>query len=312
MLPWVKSLLVASALLTASTRLPAPTGGSLEIRRPRAAQIAIHAGAFKMGISDEALKAVLNDCHDQLGPSAARKCDPSDAFPTFPFQFELGPRLDSAMRTVYLRAFHIDRIEVTVAAYRSCVQAGACAPEPLLMPDRRFLGPELPLTWVTWDEARSYCQWRGGRLPSEAEWERAARSIDGRTYPFGNLPRPDWVNHGKLYVANELGPLPAVLLRPDQSDGYPLLSPAGAFRRGASADGVLDLAGNVSEWTEDVFAPEPPQLAARVSPHGPPAGPMRTVRGGSFRQPMLYQRTTVRMGVTPDARSSEIGFRCAQ
>jgi formylglycine-generating enzyme required for sulfatase activity len=297
----VTPLLLVLPLLGA--RIEAPTGRSTEVQRPREAMIAIAAGTFMMGANERAIRDAQVQCREQIGSAAARKCDSNEAFL---FSFE-GPA-----KKVFVSAFRIDRVEVTVAAYRACVQAGACVPEPLLQPDPRFGKPDLPLTSVTWHEANQYCAWRGGRLPSEAEWERSARSVDSRTFPWGNVAEGGWLNHGKFHVLNELGPMPTPLLRPDDSDGYTLLAPAGAFTRGASADGVLDLAGNVSEWTSDGFGAEPPQVASQVNPRGPAVGQFRALRGGSFRQPMVLQRNTARNGLPPDARSSEVGFRCVK
>jgi formylglycine-generating enzyme len=291
------TLLLLAALI-------APTGRATEINRPREAMIAVPAGTFTMGASERAVRDAQAACREQLGPHAARRCEESGD--TFLFAIE------RPEKKVYVSAFWLDRVEVTVAAYRACVQAGVCAPEPLLVPDARFGKPDLPVTMVTWNEATQYCAWRGARLPSEAEWERAARSVDNRTYPWGNVIEPGWLNHGKFHVLNELGPLPTPILRPDESDGFAMLAPAGSFPRGASADGVLDLAGNVSEWTRDVFGHEPPQVASQVNPRGPAVGSYRALRGGSFRQPMVLQRVTARNGLSPDARSSEVGFRCAR
>jgi formylglycine-generating enzyme len=298
----VTPLLIASVLLLGA-RIETTTGRSTEISRPREAMIPIAAGTFMMGANERAIRDAQAACREQIGAHAARKCDSAD---TFLFSVE-GPA-----KKVHVSAFSLDRVEVTVAAYRACVQAGVCAPEPLLAPDPRFGKPELPVTMVTWNEATQYCSWRGARLPSEAEWERAARSVDSRTYPWGNVVEAGWLNHGKFHVLNELGPIPTPMLRPDDSDGYALLAPAGSFPRGASADGVLDLAGNVSEWTSDVFGIDPPQVASQVNPRGPAAGQFRALRGGSFRQPMVLQRVTTRNGLSPDARSSEVGFRCAR
>jgi formylglycine-generating enzyme required for sulfatase activity len=102
------------------------------------------------------------------------------------------------------------------------------------------------------------------------------------------------------------------MIQADASDGHALLAPVGSHPEGASADGVLDLAGNVAEWTADSFDEAPPQVRSTVNPRGPLVGSLRAVRGGSWRQPLLYLRTTSRDAAAPDARSPEIGFRCAK
>jgi formylglycine-generating enzyme required for sulfatase activity len=276
------------------------SGRTIVAERPLASMVSIPAGTFTMGATDEQRKAAVTLCRDELGPKFEKICDAES------FARE-GPD-----RTVWLSAFHIDRVEVTVQAYRACVQAGACSPQPLLQPDERFLRPELPITSVTADEAEQYCRWRGARLPTEAEWERAARGRDGRTWPWGNRPSASFSNHGKLAIAGELSPMPYAVLQPDPSDGYTFLAPVGSFPQGASADGVLDLSGNASEWTADYFGEEPPQKLGTVNPRGPREGAMRVVRGGSWRQPRMFQRTTSRDGLPVDTRSSELGFRCAR
>lgn len=280
--------------------LEGQTGRALVVERPLEAFIGIPAGTFAMGATKEGIEGALAICREEITGGKERACA-AEVF-----------RAEEPARKVFLSAFQIGRTEVTVRAYRACVQAGVCSPEPLLHRDERFLKPELPITHVTWHEAARYCAFVGGRLPTEAEWERAARGRDGRTWPWGNVARPGHSNHGR-FVAAELWPVPNVpVLQGDPSDGFAFLAPVGAFPQGASPEGLHDTAGNVMEWTADVYAEEPPQSRARVNPRGPAEGPLRTVRGGSWRQPRMFQRTTARDGVAPDARTPEIGFRCAR
>jgi len=215
-------------------------------------------------------------------------------------------------RRVYVSEFAIDRVEVTVAAYRACVRGGGCAPTPLAASDPRFLRPELPMTSVTWGEASAYCAWRGARLPSEAEWERAARGTDGRVWPWGNALKATALNHGRFAGPDDPSGDFAALIRPDASDGAAFLSPVGSHPDGLSPDGLYDMAGNALEWTSDFYRPEPPQASSTVNPRGPDAGALRTLRGGSWRQPPFFARTTYREATQPETRSAEIGFRCVR
>jgi formylglycine-generating enzyme required for sulfatase activity len=275
------------------------TGHTTRVDRPLEAMLPVPAGTFVMGASGEAQRAALRLCLDEISPRMQQACH-ADVFAS-----------EGPATQVYLSGFSIDRVEVTVAAWRKCVQAGACSPAPLLITDARFLAPELPVTSVTWQEARAYCEWRGARLPTEAEWERAARGIDARTWPWGNLLRQDAANHGRFLNAEDVGGAQGPHLRPDDSDGHAFLAPVGSHPDAASPVGALDMAGNAAEWTDDVYHEEPPQRASLVNPHGPAAGSLRTVRGGSWRHPMLFLRTTAREPVPFDTRSPEIGFRCA-
>jgi formylglycine-generating enzyme required for sulfatase activity len=278
----------------------APTGRATVVQRPLEAMMAIRGGAFTMGASMELQSSALELCKDEIGPRNRVAC-----------QREV-VETEGPQRKVYLSPFSIDRVEVTVGAWRACVQAGACSPAPLALADARFLRPNLPVTSVTWSEADQYCAWRGARLPTEAEWERAARGTDGRVWPWGNVLKPGAFNHGRFVGSDDIGSDVIALIRPDASDGAAFLAPVGAHPDGASPDGVLDLAGNVMEWTADYYRSESPQSLATVNPHGPDAGAMRSVRGGSWRQPPFFARTSYREAATPETRSTEIGLRCAR
>jgi formylglycine-generating enzyme required for sulfatase activity len=278
----------------------ARTGGATVVRRPLEAMVPIRGGLFTMGASAELQAAALELCREEIGPRHRASCN-RDVVET-----------EGPQRRVYVSSFAIDRVEVTVGAYRACVRAGACAPTPLTISDARFLGANLPITSVTFGEAEAYCRWRRARLPTEAEWERAARGTDGRVWPWGNLPRMGAFNHGRFAGPDDFGGDLSALIRPDGSDGAVFVAPVASHGDGVSPDGIYDLAGNAMEWTSDYYRSEPPQTSSTVNPHGPDAGAMRVLRGGSWRQPPFFARTTYREATGPDTRSAEIGFRCAR
>jgi formylglycine-generating enzyme len=278
---------------------PAQTGRATVVRRPLEAMVAIRGGLFTMGSSVEAQAAALELCREEISARHRQKC--------------VGEVVESEgpQRRVFVSDFLIDRVEVTVASYRACVRAGACAPTPLALADSRFIAKaELPITSVTFDEADAYCSWRGARLPTEAEWERTARGTDGRIWPWGNVLKPNAFNHGRFTTPDDADGDWNAFMRPDSSDGAAFLAAVGTHPEGASPDGVLDLAGNAMEWTADFYRPEPPQSSATVNPRGPDAGALRVLRGGSWRQPPFFSRTTYREAAVPETRSPEIGFRC--
>ncbi len=277
-----------------------PTNAVVEIKRSLAAMLTVPAGTFIMGSGLDAQRAALRGCTAQVSPLLARNC----AIDLFADE---GPEV-----RVYLGGFAIDRVEVSVAAYRPCAVAGVCSPAPLSPPDARFTQSDWPVTSVTWSEADAYCRWRGGRLPSEAEWERAARGTDGRAWPWGNQEDEARFNHGRFLPAGEQGRIPLLRLWPDASDGYAFLAPVGSYAQGVSPVGALDMAGNVSEWTADYYADKSAQSQSTINPHGPATGTLRVVRGGSWRESAVFARTTSRQGLDPETRASEIGFRCAR
>ncbi len=189
---------------------------------------------------------------------------------------------------VEVRSFRIDRFEVTNSFYASFVEASGGA-EPPFWKRPRFSGPHLPVVGVTWHEARSYCRWARKRLPTEMEWEFAARGNDSRRlYPWGN----------KLAVRN------AVFgLQPDRG------GPRAVGRRpdGASVHGVEDLSGNVWEWVEDSFRSK----SGKSNPVVRGGVTLRTLRGGSWVNGKWAMTVKSRTGDVPSRRLPVYGFRCA-
>jgi len=189
---------------------------------------------------------------------------------------------------VVLDPFWIMRTETTYAQYGRCVAAGACAP-----PRRDgWDDPELaehPVTHVTWQEASDYADWAGGRLPTEAEWEKAARGTDQRAYPWGSeVPSNDLLNFNYALGAT---------------------APVGSYPEGASPFGALDMAGNVEEWVADRYDPEYYAQSPEQNPSGPEEGVFRAVRGGSYYSNSLDVRTFAREKALDTASFDSVGFR---
>jgi eukaryotic-like serine/threonine-protein kinase len=189
---------------------------------------------------------------------------------------------------VFLDAFWIDKYEVTNAQYKMCVVAGACLPSSGYGDDSQYNGDRQPVVGVSWDDAVAYCRWVGGRLPTEAEWEKAARGTDGRIYPWGNDWDPRKVN--------------------SEEGGLGRTADVGSYPDGASPYGALDMAGNVWEWVADWFV-RPYPSGRQVNPTGPAKGGDKVLRGGYWGDLQFNVRTTARFGDDPIAHGNAIGFR---
>lgn len=256
---------------------------SAALSREPVAQLA--AGTFTMGSSDGDVAYASALCQRYSQPGVL--CDAAS------FQDEQPAHL------VQLAAFAIDRTEVTREAYLRCVAAGACVPSRVPDGDARIGELQHPAVLVTAAEAAAYCAFAGGRLPTEAEWERAARAGTARRFPWGN----QWNDR----IANGAPYDPAL---PDQ-DGYRFLAPVGALRDGANPHGLLDMAGNVWELTADHYDAEAYTHAGAVEPRGPVQGELRVIRGGSHTAPPHMLRATQRATVGEAERRPDVGFRCA-
>ncbi len=212
---------------------------------------------------------------------------------------------------VLLTGFWIDQTEVTNWMYSLCVSAKVCQPPYRSSSDMResyFGNPEFdnyPVVYVSWDQARDYCEWAGRRLPTEAEWEKAARGADGRLYPWGN----------SAAAANRLNfadSSTAFDYRDETvNDGYADTSPVGVYLDGASPYGVLDMAGNVWEWVADWYAADYYLVSPDHNPQGPGAGERRVLRGGSWNNGIISMRVINRAHSGPGGASNFSGFRCA-
>lgn len=223
-----------------------------------------------------------------------------------------------AMRTVFLSRFAIGRREVTTAEYRACVSAGGCSLDPLVGGDERYIRDEWPLVNVTWWEATDYCKWRGGRLPTEAEWERAGRGDDTRAWPWGDVDRPNDFNHGRptAEMARGVTGLGDLIGDPDDSDGALFMAPPGSYPWNRGPYGTVDQSGNVAEWIYDGWSENGYEGLPSTNPvREPSLFDPRVVRGGSWRQIIAAGRVDTRDFFgdesLPNTRLPYLGFRCA-
>lgn len=195
------------------------------------------------------------------------------------------------LHRVHLPAFFIDRTEVSVGDYAACVAAGKCkkveGPE-VPVTDRE---PDKPMSFVDWTEAQAYCEWKGKRLPTEAEWERAARGTDGRSRPWGDTRAT--CEQASLLSCN--GP-----------------AAVGTHAAGKSPYGAEDMVGNVKEWVADRFGLHYFLESPRENPQGPEQGAQRTIKGSSYMTAAGSEAVYWRQGNAPGHRDKELGFRCAQ
>ncbi len=201
-------------------------------------------------------------------------------------------------RVVTLQGFWIDRYEVTNHQYGKFVeQTGHRKPGPPSRYAKRLAqlrGPNQPVAYVSWYDANAYCQWRGVRLPTEAEWEKAMRGVDGRLWPWGNSPRPHKANLG------------------GGGDGYEATAPVGSFPLDRSPFGVHDGFGNLMEWGENWYEEQASHPNESRTTNFADHGGYKTLRGAGYTSHGTDLRITTRSFMVPDFRDETIGFRCAK
>ena len=270
-----------------------------------AEMIVVPAGPFTMGSSAQDIARGVAECRKRAKPENEPRC-------------EAWFRSEGPQRQVALDAFAIDRHEVTngqfekfVAAtgYRTAAERdgsgwvrrqkdGVWIWENVKGATWRTPGgpgttamSAHPVVQVSWTDANTYCGWAGGRLPTEAEWEKAARGADGRRYPWGN----EW-DAARANARHAMKGTAAV----------------GAHPSGASPHGAHDMAGNVWEWTADWYAPDAYAQSPAANPKGPATGDQRVLRGGSWINEPFFLAVSHRVEGDPGARASNLGFRCAR
>ena len=197
---------------------------------------------------------------------------------------------------VLIDAFYMDKYEVTVKQYAVFLQESGGDRPAEWNTMNKTVNQSRPVMGVDWADAVRYCKWAGKRLPTEAEWEKAARGTDGRLYPWGNdPPTPLHANHGKKEWNN-----------------HEALAPVGKLEDGKSPYGIYDMAGNVWEWVSDWYDNDYYKSSPSQNPTGPPTGDHKVIRGGSWGSGEKDLRSTDRDNHLPLFRGLGTGFRCAK
>jgi len=214
----------------------------------------------------------------------------------FTMGYDLGDPDEAPAHPVYLKAFFIDLKEVTQSEYDRFVKMTKREiPKVPVFEEEisKLVDPDYPVVGVGWNDAFGYCRWAGKRLPTEAEWEKAARGEGRRLYPWGDK--------FSYTFANVDG----------DDDGFLYLAPVGSYEVGRSPYGVYDMTGNVAEWVADSYGPQYYQNTTFRDPNGPETSEFKVIRGGTWRDSKLNARITKRFSAKMWRADATMGFRCA-
>jgi formylglycine-generating enzyme required for sulfatase activity len=216
---------------------------------------------------------------------------------------------------VYVKAFYIDQHEVTNAQYRQFIEETKYR-EPDFRDNSYLNHPGQPVVGVSWDDAAAYAKWAQKRLPTEAEWEKAARGgLEGKQYPWGDN-FPDVSGYKANYYIIKSTPLDAAMLPSSfvggnsAADGYQYTAPVGSFP--PNGYGLYDMAGNISEWVADWYDEAYYLSSPKQNPQGPQNGRYRVIRGGAWDEFAYDLRCANRDVGNPNKSYLHVGFRCAK
>jgi len=209
--------------------------------------------------------------------------------------------------SVSLDAYYIDQYEVTAGRYQQFIESAKRNLPPTWDDEAAQTMSNLPAVGMSWTDAAAYCKWAGRRLPTEAEWEKAARGTDGRRYPWGHMqPFVDIANYNRgVWVSD------AITLVPVNSGLEGMSVRHGLKEGGKSPYGLFHMAGNAAEWVADWYDREYYQKSPEKNPTGPSQGEKRVLRGGSWADLPAALRVTARFSAEPDFEDRTMGFRCA-
>jgi formylglycine-generating enzyme required for sulfatase activity len=252
--------------------------------------------------ADPSKQPILPTSTDELQTAADVEDTPSDKIvemvevPAGTFTMGSPPEQaleDAPEKTINLKMFWIDKYEVTNQQYQDFVKSGHTAPLDWEGDQYPAGMGEYPVINVSWDDARSYCEFVGKRLPMEAEWEKAARGTDGRLWPWGNQWDSQFANSS-------------------EENQYASLQPARSYAEVETPYGAVNMAGNVWEWVNDWYEADYYEVGLTFNPTGPPIGEFKVVRGGAWTDSADLLHTYYREGdFPPFYYSPVIGFRCA-
>lgn len=302
-------------LAFAQDSVSAPGLGTAQIRDIDGMKMVyVPAGSFTMGSSDQQLDEAMRECSKQYRDEKDCQRDRYNH--------------EQPRHKVILDAFWMDKTEVPNAQFckflntkgnqseegvywfepgaghRGIVYGSIDKVDGAFVPKAGY--EDYPVVEVSWYGAAAYCEWIGGRLPTEAEWEYAARGPAGYIYPWGDEFNGTLANYrDSSFSFDDLGKDTTF------DDGYAAWAPVGGYRGGASWCGALDMAGNVHEWVEDWWSPDYYAISPAKNPTGPETGTVKIGRGGSWYDPSWHVRSSYRKGLAPSsARVHWIGFRC--